>query len=65
MKMTIKKPVNKSSVNKSISCSEITYQKAAECIQSAISVLGKAAINGDIKARESVANLSVVLFELK
>lgn len=41
------------------------YEDAIEYIQSAIQSLGKPAKDGDQIARESIANLSVVLFDLK
>lgn len=41
------------------------YDEAAEYIRCAISVLGKSAKESDVIARESIANLSVVLMDLK
>lgn len=41
------------------------YSEAIDYIQSAISSLGLAAKDGDTLAKESIANLSVVLFDLK
>ena len=41
------------------------YAKASEHIMSAISVLGSKAKSGDAHAKDVIANLSVVLFDLK
>ena len=41
------------------------YAKASEHIMSAISVLGSKAKSGDTHAKDVIANLSVVLFDLK
>lgn len=41
------------------------YNKAMEHIMCAISALGDKAKSGDSTARDAVANLSVVLFDLK
>ncbi len=41
------------------------YSEAIEYIQCAISVLGKSAQKSDVLARETIANLSVVLMDLK
>ena len=41
------------------------YAKASEHIMCAISALGEKAKSGDKQARDAVANLSVVLFDLK
>jgi len=41
------------------------YADAKDCILSAIDILGNAAIQGDALAKESIANLSVVLLDLK
>lgn len=41
------------------------HSEAISYIKSAIEVLGESAKNGDVLAKESIANLSVVLFELK
>lgn len=41
------------------------YSKATEHIMCAISALGEKAKAGDKSARDAVANLSVVLFDLK
>ena len=41
------------------------YDKATEHIMCAISALGDKAKSGDTTARDAVANLSVVLFDLK
>ena len=41
------------------------YDKAMEHIMCAISALGDKAKSGDSTARDAVANLSVVLFDLK
>lgn len=42
-----------------------SYADAVEYIQCAIHSLGKDAKNQDVLARESIANLSVVLLDLK
>lgn len=42
-----------------------SYAEAAEYIRSAISALGKSAQKSDVLARESIANLSVVLMDLR
>lgn len=52
-----KKPI-KSSTN-------ADKQEAIEYIKSAISVLGNSAINGDSTSKDAIANLSVILFDLK
>lgn len=68
MKMTIKKNVQNTSKPKGIraaSQAKSDYEEAAEYIQCAISVLGKAARRSDVLASESIANLSVVLMDLK
>lgn len=39
--------------------------EAVEYIRSAISVLGSSAIKGDTESKEAIANLSVILFDLK
>lgn len=41
------------------------YDEAVEYIQCAISELSKSAKKSDVLARESIANLSVVLMDLK
>lgn len=41
------------------------YAEAAEYIKCAISALGKSAQKSDVLARESIANLSVVLMDLR
>ena len=41
------------------------YAKASEHIMCAISALGEKAKNGDSHAKDVIANLSVVLFDLK
>lgn len=41
------------------------YAKASEHIMCAISALGDKAKNGDSHAKDVIANLSVVLFDLK
>lgn len=41
------------------------YAKAQNYIKCAIDALGASAKNNDSKARESIANLSVVLFDLQ
>ena len=41
------------------------YDKAETHIRAAIECLGAEAINGDTKAKESIANLGVVLLDLK
>lgn len=41
------------------------YDEASEYIRCAISALGKSAKESDTIARESIANLSVVLMDLK
>lgn len=40
-------------------------QEAVEYIRSAISALGNSAIKGDTQSKEAIANLSVILFDLK
>ena len=40
-------------------------QEAVEYIRSAISVLGNSAIKGDTQSKDAIANLSVILFDLK
>ena len=62
MNMTIKKNTNrtKNRIN-----AKKSYAEASEYIQCAISALGKSAQNSDAIARESIANLSVVLMDLK
>lgn len=39
--------------------------EAVEYIRSAISVLGDSAIKGDTESKDAIANLSVILFDLK
>ena len=39
--------------------------EAVEYIRSAISVLGESAIAGDTESKDAIANLSVILFDLK
>ena len=51
-------------MNNSIQCNP-GYDKATEHIMCAISALGDKAKSGDTTARDAVANLSVVLFDLK
>lgn len=41
------------------------YTDATDSITAAIYALGDSAKSGDILARESIANLSVILFELQ
>lgn len=41
------------------------YAKASEHIKSAIEILGTKAKSGDAHAKEVIANLSVVLFDIK
>ena len=53
-----KKTVSKDNTNAN------NYSEALDCIKSAIDSLSKTA-KTDIVARESIANLSVVLFDLK
>ena len=50
---------------KSLIQSSSDYNKAMEHIMCAISALGDKAKSGDNTARDAVANLSVVLFDLK
>lgn len=45
--------------------SKSAYAEAINNIQSAIQALSKAAQDGDALAKESIANLSVVMFDLK
>ena len=40
-------------------------KEAVEYIRSAISVLGNSAIKGDAQSKDAIANLSVILFDLK
>lgn len=41
------------------------YADSIDCIKSAIDCLSKDAIEGDQLAKDSIANLSVVLFDLQ
>ena len=42
----------------------IDYKPTCDCIQSAIDSLGDYASNGDEKAKEAIANLAVIYFDL-
>ena len=65
MNMKIKK-TQKSSVDVVEATSKPDARsEAISYIKSAIEVLGDSAKSGDILAKESIANLSVVLFDLK
>lgn len=63
MKIMKSKSTVKSATDATVSKS--TYAEAINNIQSAIQALSKAAQDGDTLAKESIANLSVVLFDLK
>ena len=58
---------SKSTVNSATdtTISKSAYAEAINNIQSAIQSLSKAAQDGDALAKESIANLSVVMFDLK
>ena len=63
MKIMKSKSTVKSATDATVSKSD--YAEAINNIQSAIQALSKAAQDGDTLAKESIANLSVVLFDLK
>lgn len=63
MKIMKSKSTVKSATDATVSKSN--YAEAINNIQSAIQALSKAAQDGDTLAKESIANLSVVLFDLK
>lgn len=54
---------NKQAHNQKVSGNQ--YADARESITAAIYALGDTAKSGDVKARESIANLSVILFDLQ
>lgn len=62
-KMRIKK--TNAAVNAATNSDTAKYAEATNYIQSAIQALGAAAQDGDTLAKESIANLSVVLLDLK
>lgn len=67
MNMTIKKnpsAAKTKQVTKKVNA-KCNYDEAVEYIRCAISSLGKSAKESDVIARESIANLSVVLMDLK
>lgn len=61
--MTISK--NKKPVKASTDKPAVDYSEAIDFIKSAIDALGDLAETGDALAKESIANLSVVLLDLK
>lgn len=64
MNMTIKKKEsNSKAVKTSVTAND--YAEATEYIQCAISALCDAAQKSDVLARESIANLSVILMDLR
>lgn len=63
MKMTIQKNKKNTTSRKPVKSSK-KYSEAKEYIQSAISALGEDAQKSDVLAKESIANLSVVLMDL-
>lgn len=63
MKIMKSKSTVKSATDATVSKS--AYAEAINNIQSAIQALSKAAQDGDVLAKESIANLSVVMFDLK
>ncbi len=63
MKIMKSKSTVKSATDATVSKSD--YAEAINNIQSAIQALSKAAQDDDTLAKESIANLSVVLFDLK
>lgn len=66
MNMKIKKGTHSKSIKGStIEVNNVRYQDAITSIKSAIDSLGELAISGDTLARESIANLSVILFDLQ
>lgn len=67
MNMTIKKrrPANTAKGSHTNINAKTNYDEAIDYIKCAISALGKSAKASDSVARESIANLSVVLMDLK
>ncbi len=66
MNMKIKKNLNQSKTNTKINITaNDSYAEAAEYIRCAISALGASARKSDVLAKESIANLSVILMDLK
>lgn len=57
-------PVVETATLEEVSTIDCPYQKAIDCIYQAIECLGAVA-KEDALARESIANLSVVFFDLK
>lgn len=67
MNMTIKKNPSAAKIKQTPEKinAKSNYDEASEYIRCAISALGKSAKESDAIARESIANLSVVLMDLK
>ena len=59
VKSSVERPVHKKIA------ANTDKQEAVEYIRSAISVLGNSAIKGDAQSKDAIANLSVILFDLK
>lgn len=64
MKIQKTKKSEKQNQNQKITSSR-KHDAAVGYIKAAIDALGESAISGDTVAKESIANLSVVLFDLK
>lgn len=58
------KPVSTSTVTSATKCADSRYQDPVDKIYAAIQSLGKMA-NDDVLAREAIADLSVVMLDLK
>lgn len=66
MNLTIqKKPSVKSVIRSSETLNESSYQNAINSIRNAIDSLGTVAKSGDSLAKDAIANLSVILFDLQ
>lgn len=63
--MSKKIRIMKSKVTANSEPAPTAYSEAVDHIQSAIQALSEAANNGDVIAKESIANLGVVMLDLK
>lgn len=63
--MRIQKSNSKVGANRSKVAAKTQYDKATAAIMCAIEALGNEAKAGDGKAKDAIANLSVVMFDLK